>query len=92
MSRCDAHASRRARNKDENRSVKIIYVVHTADTAVVETPLAIFYCNKRQVYYSKRLLACGRCFEIYYGKEASPAETSYSTFNTYRVTFSAGAN
>ena len=35
---------------------------------MVEALLAIFYYSKRQVYYSKRVLPYGRCFEIYYGK------------------------
>ena len=43
---------------------------------LAEAPLAIFYYSKRQVYYSKRVLPCCRCFEFYYGKEAGLVETS----------------
>ena len=50
--------------------------IFCAYCSLVEVPLAIFYYNKRQAYYSKRVLPCGRCFGIYYSKEASPAETS----------------
>ena len=39
---------------------------------LVEALLTIFYYSKRQVYYhSKRVLPCGRCFEVYYGKLCS---------------------